>query len=405
MESESNFVYEYGSKSFNLLVLGNNQDGCLLTGDKVDVTDFKIIENPFSLSRPTDFKIKVGMSICGIILGNLVKLWGKLSSQFVELKFDNKVDNIKIADTHLLILSNGEVFAYGEGKHGELGLGKEIETIGMDEIPKKITNLPKIRKIYTDIRTSFLIDGIIYSLKVLEYNSVYCFGSNRVNELGLISKDNKSDLKLLTFISTPVINQYLKGISYISTGFRHTVFITKENNTLICGDNSKGCLAVDLNESNLIKNKVCSLMEADWGFNKNEIRKVKCGWNNTFILTNSGEIYSTGYGKFGQLGWQNEDKTVPEYSNKFKKVEFESNVFISEFISGTDFFIAVDHSGKVYSWGWNEHFNLGLGHQQNGYTPQKIDSTQLYEFILGSGSRSGPEYKFLTGGAFIIVYK
>jgi len=48
MENLANFPNSQNLDNFNkFLVLGNNQDGCLLTGDKIDVKKFTLIENPF----------------------------------------------------------------------------------------------------------------------------------------------------------------------------------------------------------------------------------------------------------------------------------------------------------------------------------------------------------------------
>jgi alpha-tubulin suppressor-like RCC1 family protein len=49
---------------------------------------------------------------------------------------------------------------------------------------------------------------------------------------------------------------------------------------------------------------------------------------------------------------------------------------------------------QLYSWGWNEHYNLGLGHNKNINEPQLIkndaldelitDNTHVYRFNISS---------------------
>jgi alpha-tubulin suppressor-like RCC1 family protein len=69
---------------------------------------------------------------------------------------------------------------------------------------------------------------------------------------------------------------------------------------------------------------------------------VACGWNNTFILSHQGEVYSTGYGRFGQLGFLNENKSIPDSVDKFNKIQFEEDVFINKIYSGSDFAVVID---------------------------------------------------------------
>jgi hypothetical protein len=153
-----------------LLVLGNNQDGCLLTGDHVDVLEFRkvfptIFDSPFN-----SYKIAVGMSTCCFYSGISLKFWGKIVGNifkseeeknilFKKFVFDENILSVKIGDSHILILSEtGRVFCVGDGPQGQLGLGSGQQSVDYPVLIK----IPKIKinKIFTGVRTSFLIDGI-----------------------------------------------------------------------------------------------------------------------------------------------------------------------------------------------------------------------------------------------------
>lgn len=205
---------------------------------------------------------------------------------------------------------------------------------------------------------------------------------------------------------------------------KHTIFISKEKNIFGCGDNQKGYLGFDNSKFSqlIIKNK-CILTRLDelWQINPHEIKKVSCGWNNTYLLKNNGELYSTGLGKLGQLGFINNKGEFPEISYVFTKIyfNFENNilddVFIDNIFIGSDFSFALDSSKQflykhfkhfykylleknIYSWGWNEHYNLGNKNNKNLYTPYKIQSEDLNE-VLNNGN-----FKIKLGGAFVILY-
>ena len=63
-------------------------------------------------------------------------------------------------------------------------------------------------------------------------------------------------------------------------------------------------------------------------------------------------------------------------------------MIITDFVAGSDFFVAVDESTvdylilkiiyildkTLYSWGWNEHYNLGLRHNKNVTEPRLVTS-------------------------------
>ena len=70
-----------------------------------------------------------------------------------------------------------------------------------------------------------------------------------------------------------------------------------------------------------------------------------CGAQHTTCLTNEGEIYSWGVGKFGALGNGSlEDQLIPKkiegISKKIVKVE-----------CGSDFTLALTEDNHLYSWG------------------------------------------------------
>ncbi len=156
----------------SFVILGNNQDGCLLTGDNIDVRDFLAIYdadlNTLAEKNRTSFRIQTGMNMCAAYLKEMssnLLLWGRLGenySRFIKLDFPDNIKKCVIGDSHILfLLNNGEVYSAGDGPHGQLGCGDQIK-IQLDNPYKLNFNNTKIRNIYTGIRTSFFIDGILY---------------------------------------------------------------------------------------------------------------------------------------------------------------------------------------------------------------------------------------------------
>jgi len=153
----------------NLMVLGNNQDGCLLTGDKIDVRDFLSIHNEelkclADINRGS-FRIKTGMNMCAAYLkerSSYVLLWGRNVdniNKFMKIEFPENIKKCVIGDSHILFLLNtGEAYSAGEGHNRQLGYDDQINVSFNN--PYKLNFKTKITNIYTGIRTSFFIDGI-----------------------------------------------------------------------------------------------------------------------------------------------------------------------------------------------------------------------------------------------------
>lgn len=117
--------------------------------------------------------------------------------------------------------------------------------------------------------------------------------------------------------------------------------------------------------------------------------KVDCGWSNT-VVWNACGIWIVGDNKYGQLALPATATNSCQFVRVDVPGEVESVVCMSEA------FIAVtkkEDSRAMFSWGWNEHGNLGLGDKLNRHSPCKID------FDLHESSRV-----FASGAYFLILH-
>ena len=93
-----------------------------------------------------------------------------------------------------------------------------------------------------------------------------------------------------------------------------------------------------------------------------------------YLLTDDGNVYSSGYNGYGQLGLG--DTTA---RNTFKKITFPAGDPVVWFspISGTSNGVscgAVTASGKLYMWGYGLDQSLGHGNSTNYSTPQRVNT-------------------------------
>jgi alpha-tubulin suppressor-like RCC1 family protein len=84
------------------------------------------------------------------------------------------------------------------------------------------------------------------------------------------------------------------------------------------------------------------------------VKQVAAGGLHSIVLTRDGDVFTWGYGHYGQLGHGNKrDQNVP------KQVEGLTNV--TDIAAGVFHSLAVVEAGAVYTWGSNYSGKLGLG--------------------------------------------
>lgn len=102
-----------------------------------------------------------------------------------------------------------------------------------------------------------------------------------------------------------------------------------------------------------------------------KIRLMDCTKNNTFVLSNSGEVYSWGEttNALGRLLSKREEASVP------MKIDLLTEPIVS-LACGDSHVLALTFSSNLFSWGLNKSGQLGLGHKEDRNTPQPIASLQ-----------------------------
>lgn len=90
----------------------------------------------------------------------------------------------------------------------------------------------------------------------------------------------------------------------------------------------------------------------------NPVSQVSCGSSHTLILTTLGQVYACGNGGNGCLGMGEE---MLDSSPVLKPIPSLVGMPIQQIAAGPEHSMALSLSGKVYSWGRNHYYILGLG--------------------------------------------
>ncbi|VAH47934.1 unnamed protein product [Triticum turgidum subsp. durum] len=128
----------------------------------------------------------------------------------------------------------------------------------------------------------------------------------------------------------------------IAAGAEHTAAVTEDGEIYGWGWGRYGNLGLGDRNDRFVPEKVSSV-EGE------KMVLVACGWRHTITVSSSGSLYTYGWSKYGQLGHGDfEDHLVPH------KVEALKDSSTSQISGGWRHTMALTSDGKLYGWGWNK---------------------------------------------------
>ena len=255
-----------------------------------------------------------------------IKSVEKMKSEMVEVSFVQTKMACVSGFHHTITLSNdGTVHSFGRNFKGALGLGHNKNV----SVPTPIPNLPQI---------SLISCGSCFTVCVDYEGFLWSFGENNWGQLGT---GNKIDFNV------PQKLQNIPSVLSVSCGYEHTLIITNDDNLWSCGRNVFGQLCLG-NRENQMKPRQTSF---------SNISKISAGIGHSLFENNKGEIFSCGFNQYGQcgLGHFNSPQITPSLI-----LNLPSNIV--HFVCGYHQSLFLDSEGNVFSVGYNEEGQLGLGH-------------------------------------------
>jgi alpha-tubulin suppressor-like RCC1 family protein len=176
------------------------------------------------------------------------------------------------------------------------------------------------------------VSGGSHAAFLMEDDRIFTFGRNQSGQLGIgdtVDREDPVELKCEHFIDDKVIE--------IACGDRHTMFVTQKGFLYACGHNFNYQLGLGHNNSMITPVIVDNLKHK-------KIDRAYCGSRHTVVCTERGEMYSAGYGYFGQLGHgDNRDQMF------FKKIDIDwkvRSISCKEHLT-----VCISEDWGVYQWG------------------------------------------------------
>ncbi|XP_054857967.1 serine/threonine-protein kinase Nek8 isoform X2 [Eublepharis macularius] len=221
--------------------------------------------------------------------------------KIVEALLGYEITQIACGASHVLAVSNeGEVFAWGRGENGRLGLGTQ-----------ESHNSPQQVSIPTEHEAQKVFCGIDSSMILTAKNQILACGSNRYNKLALdrissqkesLVEDQVEEVHVFSCAqSAPLCEE---AIVWADIGTAHSSAVTASGQCYTIGSNQHG----QLGPIPCRASRVPYLVE---GLQAIKVTMVGCGDAFTVIVGADGEVCTWGKSARGRLGRKDEETRNP----------------------------------------------------------------------------------------------
>ncbi len=236
--------------------------------------------------------------------------------------------HIACGKAHSLAIDNtNALFTWGAGACGQLGV-EDIHTLPVDDDGYPFQPVPKILKSLKGKEIVYGSCGDVHTVVLTKKGEIFAFGGGSFGQLGLgaISK-MPLDSDSYPFMPTPSKIEVLSFISIakISCGDSHTMAIDTDGKLYAWGAAACGQLGLE-NLANLPKDGEGNPYEPEPKlvsyFENLRVESVSCGESHTLVLIEGGTVYSFGNSSCGQLGYTDKkDKNKLSKNIQFKILE------------------------------------------------------------------------------------
>ncbi|CAN8238297.1 unnamed protein product [Cochlearia groenlandica] len=331
-----------------------------------------------------------------------------LSPQLLESAKMFDVQSISLGAKHAaLVTRQGEVFCWGNGNSGKLGLKVNIDI----DHPKRVESLEGVtvvsvacsdhqtcavtqsgevylwgidggnigesgrqfltRKI-SDVLGGFLsvssvACGAWHTAIVTSSGQLFTYGSGTFGVLGHGSLESVTKPKEVESLKQMKVTSVSCG-PWHTAAIVETAVVRKYYNAKSCGklftwgDGDKGRLGHTDSKTKLVPTCVSEVLDQ-------EFIKVSCGWTLTVALTLRGTVYTMGSSIHGQLGCPRaKDKSINVVLGNLTRQ------FVKDIASGSHHVAVLTSFGNVYTWGKGANGQLGLGDVRDRTSPVLVES-------------------------------
>jgi len=296
-------------------------------------------------------------------------------------------DDARGYQTSGVIDTNGTVWTVGLNNYGPLGDDtvynrKNIVQVG--EIALKVEDIiftmnpndtKQIKAYIEDSFNVYIKENQVGTLKFESLDTAIA----EVSDTGVVTAKGIGDTLIRVIDTTRDIQSavYVKVIKkqedmqyepMVDGGNNHSVALKGDGTVWAWGYNKYGQLG---NNTTVTTEMPTQVLGKDANGFLTDIQMIASGTNHVLALKNDGTVWAWGYNNYGQLG----DNTQITRYTPVQVLSEDANSPLQDIIyiaAGTNYSVAVNKKGEVWTWGQNDYGQLGDGTKTAKYTPVRV---------------------------------
>ena len=311
-----------------------------------------------------------------------------------------KVSVVSAGASHTLAIGkDGDLYSCGRGRSGQLGHGHFQDAGPMRQL-----------QALKDMRVVSAVAGGSHSICITSNGGVWAWGNCRYGQLGLGDLSFAAAAGWFQGVPWPCLVETFvdlpEPIVHMAAGGYHSMFVTGGGRMYVCGRGKHGALGIGrprASPSKLVYNMLMPTRSAanrllpelvnihhfvrggDGTVVANRVQQCSCGTQcrvalaaagatHSVVLTSCGGVFTTGENSYGQLGHGH-----LKNSHTFTRVEALRGKNVVAVAAGHNHTGAIveessDKASKLYVWGRGDWGQLGTGEGRSYSAPRRIES-------------------------------
>ncbi|KAL3667951.1 hypothetical protein V7S43_006828 [Phytophthora oleae] len=307
--------------------------------------------------------------------GSSTKEYTPRTIEFLSLK--GRVRDLACGLGHTLaLMESGEVFAWGNGSNGRLGLGDTNDRSSPTKVVIPTSSPVKEAEGGSDIHTTpvcfrHIFCGASHSLGISWDGRAYAWGKNNQGQCGHGHTNDQWTIQEIESFHDNKEGEEEECVTYAAGGWEHTLFCTASGRVYSCGcgykDSRRAGIPPVLGHGDCDRRLKPSLVQA-FDDAREEMTIVACGWDHSLAVSATGNVYTWGSGTNGKLGHGDEESfDIPTL------VRGMEGKRVKDAKAGCEHTVFLTYDHELWTCGQGDSGRLGHGDSQTRKRPTKID--------------------------------
>ena len=290
---------------------------------------------------------------------------------YPDLPEDVTYVQVSAGNAHSLAVgSDGYVYAWGLNNYGQLGNNSSYDS----KVPVRVRDPANPTDTSKGLKATQVSGGYSHSLAVGSDGYVYAWGLNNYGQLGNNSSyDSKVPVRVRDPANPTDTSKGLKAIQ-VSGGSWHSLAVGSDGYTYAWGLDVDGQLGNNKSRNSSVPVRVCDPANPTDTSKGLQTVQVSGGGDHSLAVDKDGQTWSWGRNDHGELG--NGTTTSTRSPNPIPvRVQYPANagtVAATQVSAGIFHSLAVDKDGNAWAWGLNDYGQLGNNTTNNRPIPVKV---------------------------------